>query len=342
MQMDDSAPPELPPTLFKLPNLKPGGGKSVAPVTAPPALEQPEMASQTVAVSEPSAATEAAGRQPAPKPYASGESNVLAETPNDLAISRSEPERDQSSSVSRGYQSEKISPYAEPAQTPAGRTWMERISSHALVLVMLLIVVAAAMITGRGPNDPSELDDSVANENREIQFDDSAVELPMPDHAHQKSTPKLVQSVEPAAPTGRSTEDVKFKLASDGSPSLMAQANLNTEPAAPLPEVTVSLEPAADEVAAPATRIEANKIVQDTDGTEAQMVSAREDVSAVPTLEELESAIQPETEVDRGPDFSNTPFGITDATLLRQLDQLINEMSAAQQAGDLVYPNPNN
>ncbi len=302
----DRGPFTLPPTLFKLPNLNRSKDLvSASPTTAP---DSAPVQISTTTESAPDPPSPPAARPPAPSPN--------PETP-----------RERSTII------------------PAGRLWMEKIGSHSLVLLMLLIVVAAALFTGRGSSDPSQLDDSVAHHaSHEIDFDvQHNASLPLPAHSHLPGTVDLAAQTQIPADTdviaNRSATGVEGQSWIDESPqyaatqygaeqlggavvfpasehstsvALDAPAATYSEPVAPSSEPNRS----ASSIATVGAPIEANEFFDRSSTIDATTVSNRtaiDDAFSVPTLEELESgnvAVAP-TPTLNTPHFSKTPFGIT-------------------------------
>ena len=239
---------------------------------------------------------------------------------------------------------------------PAGRTWMERVGSHALVLRMLLIVVAAAVLTGRKTGDPSESDDSIAaSAGQEIRFDSQGQpELPIPDHLHlttpvemaidHSAAQSTMDSAEPRAlEPFVSAEDraITSKLAiaeTTGSDATFAGQSGAAALSEPQVNRVDSMASAVENSAVPGTsgagpRVDANQFSEGSTSVGATTVSNRtvleDEALAVPTLEDLESSagIMADTRGYDGPNFSRTPFGITDSDLLLHLDELIQRSS---------------
>lgn len=68
-----------------------------------------------------------------------------------------------------------------PSEVPAGRSWMETIGSHGVVIGLLLAVISAALLTGgKGPTSSQQQTD-------QLNFDEVAVDLPIPDQLYVDS-----------------------------------------------------------------------------------------------------------------------------------------------------------
>lgn len=368
---DEMTQPALPPTLFKLPHLNRPVAQPQANVATvvEPVSEIVEAAPSTVEIGLQEDPIVAPGNAPS-----ASESVLKDDLVSRAPVVTAEPHETITKAQSTTAAAEppqrrtsKISPYAELDNAPAGRTWMERVSSHGLVLVMLLIVVAAALLTGRNSGDPPGFDDSVAVDVGELQFDlGESTELPLPTHQHMAldldaenaasaSIDAPLETEAPVATDSASGDTAEFSV--DGVAAETVGTAIGPLPVAEkaLSEITAAVAPPAvtadavtpprsgnDPMAEYAPRIEVNKYVQGTDPDD--LSGARQKSLAVPTLEELESAIAKEPQSHPGPEFSKTPFGITDANLLQRLNDLIEEKSGRKASAptDPVYPTSNN
>ena len=240
-----------------------------------------------------------------------------------------------------------------------GRTWMERVGSHALILSMLLIVVAAAVLTGRNTGDPADSDDAVAaSVGKEIRFDSQGqVELPIPDHLHLSEPVELAHDHSAAmsaidyadpgviAPYGFAEERTitqKLSLGQNNAsvPSEALFANRTGIAALSEPRVnrndsvaSAYENSATAGVSEPGPGVEANRLYDGSTSVGATTVSNRtvmeDEALAVPTLEDLESSagLMSETRPFDGPSFSRTPFGLSDSDLFLHLDEMIQRSS---------------
>lgn len=116
-----------------------------------------------------------------------------------------------------------------PRDQPAGRTWMERIGSHSVVVVLLLVVIAAGLVIGRNSRNQG-FDSSLANSSDLLDFDEGTeLELPLPKHDYNQQTntaataeaessaQSQVPGVSALEPSGTLTNTI---VASDVAPSL--------------------------------------------------------------------------------------------------------------------------
>lgn len=149
----------LPPTLFQLPSLKPSSSKT-ANVNSEASEQDDQPRSPTPPAVQTGVSTPGNAHVPAPEP-------VPAAAPT------TSPEP----SSSRWDDRTPASMY--PADQPAGRSWMETVRSHGVMVVLLLIVVVAAVVTSRGTSNSDE--SSVAEKSDLLSIDEGlAVELPLP------------------------------------------------------------------------------------------------------------------------------------------------------------------
>ncbi len=345
-QPSDRGPSELPPTLFKLRNLNPESFQ-------PSEFAQPE-ATVEAKPAEAAALASPEAPEPAAPPAGFADHPPIGEQPQPPDSSQDSTHEAPTAAPRSPF------PTAPVEQSlPAGRTWMERVGSHALVLSMLLIVVAAAVLTGRRTQDPSELDEAVsASVGQEIRFDSrEQTELPIPDHL-QLTTPDEVaadhsavhspiESLDPRAsqPLATAAESSIGERFAFGAPAAQNTATAATEPSRGAPSGTAPLSvsqmdrreslaaahasSAADPASLAGQQVDARQFYDAPTGAGATAVSKRtameDEALAVPTLEDLESSAGTMTGTRPldGPQFSRTPFGITDTDLLLHLDELI-------------------
>ena len=164
---------DLPPTLFQLPALN-----ATAPEPKPTAANDNKPTPEADHT-DPQAAEHAEHSAAIP-------STIDSTAPTQPGDAGQQPETPLAAKKTSGP-SDKPNPEYRPVDpVPTGRTWMEQIGSHSLVVTMLLIVVAAALLTGRRTEDANEsqvadaesLEDGLEYESR----DDS--ELPLGPHRH--------------------------------------------------------------------------------------------------------------------------------------------------------------
>lgn len=184
----------LPPTLFQLPNLdvdrmKPGGSTPVKTDEHGPAATMPPMGSRVVGQvpfvpgnsETPHFVADADSL--ADKPAAAVHSVAPLEDSDDVPPTFPTPPAAIDSvqtpaTRGRGAESTRRAPIS--SGTPAGRSWMDSIGSHGIVVALLLVVVAAALITGRNATD-SDADGNLAESTEWLDFDEgSDVQLPLP------------------------------------------------------------------------------------------------------------------------------------------------------------------
>ncbi len=95
------------------------------------------------------------------------------------------------------------------SDTPAGRSWMEVVRQHGVVVFLLLVVVATAIFTGR-ETDVDQSDAAVAGAVQFTEIDDGiAVEVPLPSHTHDVETG--IASSPTATPAPNSNDRVSIE-----------------------------------------------------------------------------------------------------------------------------------
>ncbi len=320
----------LPPTLFELPNLSGGPAenetKSPATPTTPPAPS---------AVVEPDPVPKEQGTEDQPLSLGDELDRILPVAPV--------PPAPQATST--------VDADPEPIDPlPAGRTWMEKIGSHALVLVMLLIVVAAALLTGQGSGDTS-YDDSVAeNAESELDFElGEKVQLPLPDHTHlhqseefaMDSPDKTASATEVKQDSIDVSEEAEANLTVSTASVALSAPKVNEEDLAveiastELENVDTELS-AAELIAQSTPRIETNKFFHHSESVDAVAVSNRVMTEKVPTLEDLETGSSETAAPARqdGPNFTRTPFGLSDSLLMEKLEQYIQDAASSAASAD--------
>ena len=159
----------LPPTLFKMPNLNssPPSTAAVNNLIDPEALADPTLNSGLNGGAEPTLTAEFVEADASTETQSVGSQTDAASTasPTTSPTNKAKPSDSFSDSAAiiapSGQDDRGNEPAANPVMVdenlklplnppdsgqsqPSGRTWAERIGSHALVIVMLLIVVAAA------------------------------------------------------------------------------------------------------------------------------------------------------------------------------------------------------
>ncbi len=160
----------LPPTLFQLPNLRVEGAFSrVLTGNQPPQSPSPE----------------------------AGCGDEVAEMPFENRVSTPDPGKNQDRNedeprfpappavVNRletpATRKTHPSHPPNPQERPAGRSWMDSIGSHGIVVALLLLVVAAALYTG-GTGQEDGLDSSLADSRDWLEYDkDKKINLPNPE-----------------------------------------------------------------------------------------------------------------------------------------------------------------
>ena len=347
-----AAAAELPPTLFRLPNLTSssgdtaavGQGDSRATAVNPPA-ENRHNDARSAPIGESPAAQLPAHQSPANQPPAArsageGRAALFEPIPDPDRPSSACPLTAESAStgsdvVHRDGQRPTLASVLEYCKRalsdssndlPAGRTWMEKFGSHALVLGMLAVVVAAAMLTGRG-NDPPTTDDSVANRSAEgLDFDAATdIELPGPtDYATAETptaeTPTANPGLGGEVPAGIPMYSTAAKPAA--AKAVAAAATVAGGPAASVqatsldPPHTTVTPAGSTPIAGSDSGIEFNHFVSPSGGIEATTVSSRTPNDTPPHVPSLEGPGSggPAGHVSQpnGPHFSRTPFGIAD------------------------------
>ena len=345
-QSSDRSSYDMPPTLFKLPHLNPTSHAHADwDQPAPAVPNEPVEANVPVATAASASVANAANQT---DPTGNG-----MQAPPVVSPSQSTPQAPPTGELGPS------STNAANDSHPMGRTWMERVGSHTLILSMLLIVVAAAVLTGRNTGDPAESDDAVAaSVGKEIQFDaQGQVELPIPDHLHLSESLEVANDhsppmsavdyadpgvIEPYALDGERT--ITQKLAFDRRPA----ANPAEEFVATQSRSTALSEPQrnrddslastyensdAAAVSKPGPHVESSQPHDGSMSVGATTVSNRtvleDEALAVPTLEDLESSAVMMCETRRfdGPSFSRTPFGLSDSDLFLHLDEMIQRSS---------------
>ncbi len=318
--------PATPPTLFELRNL----GKRADNDAQPTTCETTKDVSPTV---------DPVNDAPDETPRSSRRASLIEQAESKAEAEQALPQltKDVQPTNDRGTSKASTPPAPAPPndtilepldQLPAGRTWMEKIGSHALVLAMLLIVVAAAFLTGNG-KDNQQYDDSVADTITELDFDlGENAELPIPEHDHGAPSSDITVA-----------EAESDSLSQIGNSNVMAANELDSAVALSEPVIDVDLD------------VETN-LPEATDAlkserTEAVAVSNRLDASTIPTLEDLESTgvvevAKPATSnasAFKGPAFSKTPFGIS-----FELEAALQTLDSFQTVGTEAVdaPNPQN
>ena len=301
-----SAAPALPPTLFKLPNLK-RNHESRAP-NQHPQSPNPSLAETPTSSGSENPSVDAAEREPA-NPNTS-ETGGAQKRPNPAPIRPDEP---------------------------AGRSWMETFGSHGLVVVLLLVVIGAALLSGRKSPSP-EFESLVEYDPLDDRFE---VELPIPLHGpHESTRPDEstglassagvelpTQNLDPGLSPLESEQTVSnpiaesfplFRSALTPEPPLEARKRplVSLEP--PQPTFSIALKSQGTDLGAP----QANKYLSAPGNVDALAAAKRFEIvnpnSTLPTLEDLAdeylSTNDQNTTKQTGPTYllSPTPAGITD------------------------------
>lgn len=92
-----------------------------------------------------------------------------------------------------------------PVDTPAGRSWMDSIGSHGIVVALLLVVVAAALYTGRVGNDDTN-DASLADGHDWIEYG-TEDEISLPKAALAEGSSKQTDPLSVAAADSKTLND---------------------------------------------------------------------------------------------------------------------------------------
>ena len=168
-------PNALPPTLFQLPNLRadrpaddsrteisdsastPAGQKLAHHVAEMPFGSHGTEPTQILTTQQPANPTQpCSGRDDEPRfpppPAVVDGTETLATTPS-AGVNRESISR--YGANNRTPESKQTTPPG-PTDRPAGRSWMDSIGSHGIVVALLLVVVAAALYTGRVAKDDSD------------------------------------------------------------------------------------------------------------------------------------------------------------------------------------------
>jgi hypothetical protein len=184
---------------------------------------------------------------------------------------------------------------------------MERIGSHSVVVVLLLIVIAAGLVIGRNSRNQG-IDSSLADSNDLLDFDEGTeLELPLPKHVYNPPTEiattaqaeSSAQSQQPGVSALESTEALtNAVVASDVStgPSreetvggVSVAADIFADSAATLNDPRTDLAVIGD---ANANRIEVNKVNDGSTKVDFVAASARTpaetSLNTLPTLDDLD------------------------------------------------------
>ena len=198
----------LPPTLFRLPNLRGEGVFSRGPAanqqSNPPSAEEnfagvvAEMPFENrVSSADPTEHppadewksqdyNEDGPRFPAPP--------VAVNRLDTPATGKSNPINQDS--ISRHAGKTSVNRPVEPQDRPAGRSWMDSIGSHGIVVVLLLLVVAAALYTGGAANEDG-LDSSLADSHDWLEYDtDEEIDLLNPEFGSEsRPGPRVAEAI---------------------------------------------------------------------------------------------------------------------------------------------------
>ena len=186
----------LPPTLFQLPNLNVDrvtaeGSTSFKTDEHSPTATPPPMGSRVVGQvpfvpgnsETPHSVADANVDSLADKPAAAVHSVAPMDDSDDVPPTFPTPPAVTDSvqtptTRGRGAESTRRAPIS--SDTPVGRSWMDSIGSHGILVSLLLVVVAVALIAGRNAAD-SGADGNLAESTEWLDFDEgSDVQLPLP------------------------------------------------------------------------------------------------------------------------------------------------------------------
>ena len=193
-------PVALPPTLFQLPNLRADRTTDAKRTEIPDSastLERHNFGQQVAEMPFSSARYDGAVAAPTPtiQPTANATQSGRGDddeprfpTPPAVMGGIATPATDESAGVNREsisrYGGNNQSPETKgtatppPTDRPAGRSWMDSIGSHGIVVALLLVVVAAALYTGRAGKDDAD-DASLADGRDWLEYNaDEEISLP--------------------------------------------------------------------------------------------------------------------------------------------------------------------
>jgi len=251
-------PNALPPTLFQLPNLRAENARSSSnteiseSTSTPPGQNFAHHVAEmpfgsvgregTQAVRIPTTPQTACSGQPGnesddeprfPTPPAVVDGTETPATAPSAGVNREAISR--YGEINRSPENKETTPQA-PTDRPAGRSWMDSIGSHGIVVALLLVVVAAALYTGRVGRDDSD-DDSLADGRDWLEYGtDDEISLPKaavadgstvapmaePDRVLQDADQPTTQSGFNAGATVASSE-IQLENNSSSSSALLSQ-----------------------------------------------------------------------------------------------------------------------
>lgn len=250
---------------------------------------------------------------------------------------------DRSSSSMRADEQSAASTREVPKRdVPAGRTWMDALGSHGVVIVLLLLVVAAALFTGNGEEDPAAR--SMSAQSELLSFDDLNVDLPLPTHGGSinlaetettdaaevdpVSSSDLTENLVGAPGIGAPTEPpAATSVSAADSAAPKSQPVTNTPAADPVasleaPVATVTSGAAEQDDPVSSNSVQFNRFVASEGMVEAMTAGRRTESSqtdsSLPSLEEL-AGLREETpssseSTPKSPVrvLSKTPVGVSD------------------------------
>lgn len=324
----------LPPTLFELPNLNQPAPQQVSTGSQVEALVP---ASQTdSSVSEPTEDSKSQDdtRPPIPPAVVAGVAAVPPAAPataQTRVVDGPVPGPGQRSSSPIPQESTPTDRIRSQYDQPAGRTWMETIGSHSVVVVLLLIVIASGLLIGRNSGD-KEGDAALADSSDLLDFDEGTeFELPLPQHGAAPHVDYAVSAEGNASGPHDSPEPIKADasdLASEmgvsDSSSPVAGTDDGSQMQDRLANSETQVDAAINDQGLPqdASRIEVNKVNDGSSNVDFMAASSRiptaTSLDALPTLEELagESTVPgPQAAVEEAsptPRLSKTPAPIAD------------------------------
>lgn len=317
---DNGDPRNMPPTLFRLPNL------NSAPVTPDPAFIEP-IAESDIASTPSSGAPSA---EPAPTAYPTISPLDISPAAADAAAK--EVHANQTPLPEQSIPARSFPEASVPASdTPAGRSWMEVTGQNGVVVLLLMIVVATAIFTGRDTS--TDLSDVAIADALDIDQTDPGVPIPAHDHdlsigvASSQQTslpdPNDIGSIEPNTDAVAKTADPSPSFASlepphVNAPPVAAQRNLDPSTFGAF-DTNVSIDKtAANEFGVPQVdaKTVANRVDEATDFDSDVAFNPPSLESLADSLFEDESTLGSESSGIQAnsfaPVFSKTPVGISD------------------------------
>ncbi len=317
----------LPPTLFQLPNLKPSAVAERTTQSEPFLKPEPESKSGSTRSID-------STQQFNTRQVDSGQSNQVEriQVPTDSHSSQNLDSLDSplTSKQAPNLPTQRVSgedthaewspdPTNDPSKLanrstrplvdiPAVRKWAESIGSHGVVLALLVVVVVAALITGRGGRD-QDLDSTLAQHSDLLEFDRGDLvmipdsELPLSDSP--ADPPQLAEL--PANEPESATSVAPVFSAEPTQPTTEVAANVTLESPA---EEIAPIDPAmgsSTESTPPGIRV--NEFFSRTGEVKAQTASSRSGVATIPNLDQLADPVPTPATQHR---LSRTPAKMND------------------------------